>query len=219
MIAEAFFNEKLDLTENHRRELVALIEDAGDLRTLKTRLKDWETPTGGISSILSTLKSLVVSKEQTSKAVDEAARRSKNTKDRQFLAALPGKVSKEPLLEQLAQDVVREAHVYFQEFMERHLHRLHSRAQDIKRQTMHYQVDLRAKDQDRERRMSSRSSWFEEIEMAQAQVDQGCVSCCLWVYLPLKIYTLGPTPWCLSIVWRQSRGGGGTTPLVSPWVP
>ena len=216
IIAEAFFNKKPDLTENHRRELVALIKDVGDLRTLKTCLKDWETPTGRISSLFSRLESLIVSKEQISKAVDEATCQSKDIKDQEFLAALPEKVSKEPLLRLPAQDVMREAHVYFQEFMEWRLHRLYFHVHDIKQQTMYHQIDLRAKNQDQEMRMSSRSSWFEEIKMAQAQANQGCVSCCLYVYLLLKIYTLGPSPWCLSRVWRQSRGGGGTTPLVSP---
>ena len=215
IIAEAFFNEKPNLTENHWRELVALIKDVGDLRTLKTYLKDWETPTGRMLSLFSTLKSLV-SKEQISKAVDEATRQSKDTNDQEFLAALPEKVSKEPLLKLPAQDVMREVYVYFQEFMEWRLHKLYFRAHDIKQQAMHHQVDLMAKDQDQKRRMSSRSSLFEEIKMAQAQADQGYVSCCLWVYLPLKIYTLGSSLWCLSIVWRQNRGGGGTTPLVSP---
>lgn len=166
---------------------MALIKDAGDLKTLKTRLKDWEAPTGGLSAFISALKSLVVSKEQTSKAVDEATRRSRDTKDCEFLGALPRKVSKEPLLEQLTQDVVREAHAYFREFMERRgLHRLYSRAHDIKRQAIHHQVEMREKRKDQERMMSSRSVWFEEIKTAQAQVDQGCVLCCLWVYPTLK---------------------------------
>lgn len=175
IIAEAFFNEKHDLAENDRREVVALIKDAGDSRELKTRLKGWGTSTGG--SFLSLLKSLFVSEERISTTVDRAARQSKETKDREFLAALPGKVTKEPLLEQLSQDVVAEAHEYFREFMKQRLPRLYSRAHDIKQQAMHRQVELGVDEEDKQRRASSRNDWIDEIKTAQAQVDTGCVFC------------------------------------------
>jgi len=125
------------------------------------------------------LKSLFVSQEQTSKSVDEAVRRSRDTKDWEFLKALPEKVSKEPLLEQLTQDVVKEAHRYFREFMKQHLSRLCDRADGIKRQVMYRHIELAADEQDRKRRESSRSDWFNEIRMAQAQVNSGYVLCCL----------------------------------------
>lgn len=183
-IAEAFFNQKPDLAENDRKELLALIKDAGDPKVLKTRLKGWENSTGGPSSWFSAFKSIFFSKEETSKAVDDAAHRSKDTKDREFLAALQGKVTKEPLLEQLIQDVKMEAHTYFREFMKQRLPKLFSRAHDIQRQIMYRQVELGVNEEDKKRRDSLRNDWFNEIKMSQAQVNPGCVFCCP-VYLPL----------------------------------
>ena len=178
IIVETFFNEKSDLTEKDRRELVSLIKKTGDLKELKSRLKDWETSSGG-SSFFSTFKSLFFSREQTSKTVNEAARRSKDTKDKEFLAALSGKVSREPLLEQFVQDIVAEAHEHFREFMERRIPRLYSRAHDIRQQAMYRQVELEARGQDQKRRVSSRNTWFDEIKTAQAQMNSGyvCVVC------------------------------------------
>ena len=173
IIAETFF-EKPDLPRDHRRELVALIGDVGDLRTLKVRLKDWETSAGGTSSILASLKSFF-SKEQTSKTLEEAGRRSKDTKDRDFLAALQEKVSREPLLVQLAQDAVKEAHAYFREFMNQRLRRLYWHAHHIKQRVMYHQVELGVGEQDQKRRVSSRNDWFDEINVAQAQADPGYV--------------------------------------------
>jgi len=165
--------------ENDRRELVALIKEVGDSKVLKTRLKDWgPSSAGGSSFIVSAFKSLF-SQEQTSMSVDEAVRRSRDTKDWEFLIALPEKVSREPLLEQLTQDVVREAHRHFREFMKQRLPRLYYRADGIKQQTMYHHVELAANEQDRKRRESSRSDWFIEIRMAQAQVNSGYVLCCL----------------------------------------
>lgn len=175
-IAEAFFNKKPDLSENNRRELVALIKGLTDSKMLKNRLKDWESSsTGGSSSFFSVLKSLFASQEQTSKNVDEAVRRSRDMGDREFLAALPEKVYKEPLLEELTQDVMKEAHRYFRDFMKQRLPRLYSRAHNIKQQTMYRQIELGVNEQDRKRRESSRSDWFNDIKMAQAQANPGCV--------------------------------------------
>jgi len=178
IIAEAFFNENPGLPENHQRELVALIKEAGNSRVLRTRLRDWESSTSGPSSwpFLSTVKSLFASKERASKTVDDAARWSRDIKDSDFLAALPEKVFNEPLLEQFAQEVVKDTHVHLREFMERRLPRLYSRAYEIKRQMMYRQVELGEKKQDQERRVSLRSDWVNEIKAAQTQVNPGCVS-------------------------------------------
>jgi hypothetical protein len=185
-VAEAFFDEQPDLTKDDRRELVTLIRSASDLRALKNRLKGWEAPsTTGSSSILSVLTSFLPSKEQFSKIVDDAARRSRETKDFEFLGALPGKVSKEPLLDQLAQDAITEAYEYFREFMQRRLPRLYSRVYDIKQKAMHRQVELGAKEEDRQRKMSSRRDLFNELKMAQTHVDLGYVLCYPQGYLTL----------------------------------
>ena len=180
-------------------ELVALIKDVGDLRTLKVRLKDWETSAGGTSSILASFKS-IFSKEQTSKTLEEAARRSKDTKDRDFLAALPEKASQEPLLVHLAEDVVKEAHAYFREFMNQRLRGLYWRAHYIKQQVMYHQVELGVGEQDQKRRVSSRNDWFDEIKVAQAQADPGYVSCCPQEHPPSLKCTSGPRQRCLSAV-------------------
>jgi len=181
IIAETFFDENPHLSDNDRRDLVAVIKDAGSSRMLKTRLKDWESSAGPPSSWLSltTLKSLFVSKEQTSKIVDDAARRSRDIKDLDFLVALPEMVIKEPVLEQFSQEVMKDAHAHFREFVERRLPRLYSRAHEIKQQMMYRQVELGEKKQDQERRASLRSDWVNEIRTAQTQVASGCVSHCL----------------------------------------
>ena len=181
IIAEAFFNGRSDLVEGDRRELVSLIKAVGDSKKLKARLKDWGASTEGPPSFFSTLKSFFTSKEQTSKTVDEAANWSKDTKDWEFLAALPEKLSREPLLEQLAQDVIMEACTYFRDFMKQRLPKLYSRVCDIKRQTMYHQVELGAKEQDQNRKVSSRSDWFNEIKTVQT--GPMCVFHCLWVHL------------------------------------
>lgn len=175
IIAEFFFHKSPDLSASDRRKLVDLIEDAGDAKELKARLKVWESPTaGGLSSLWSGLTSLFKPKETTSD-ITEAARKSKDTNDREFLVALEEKVSKEPLLEQLAQDVVKEAHTHLQGFIRSRLQRLHSRAYDIKRGRMHHQVEVEVNDQDQKRRALLREEWFDEVKMAQAQVAPGYV--------------------------------------------
>ena len=178
-ITEAFFNENPHLPEKERRDIVALIKDVGNSRMLKTRLREWESSTGGSSSwlSLSTLKSLFVSKEQTSRIVEDAASRSRNMKDLEFLMALQEKVFQEPLLEQFAQEVVKDAHLHFREFMERRLPKLYSRAHEIKQQMMYRQVELGEKKQDQERRTSLRSNWVDEIKSAQIQASPGYASC------------------------------------------
>jgi len=184
VIAETFFNENPHLSENDRKGVVALIMDVGSSRMLKSRLRDWEGPAGG-SSWFSTLKSLFVSKEQTSRIVDDAARRSRDMRDLDFLAALPEKVFREPLLEQFAQEAVKDAHAHFREFLKQRLPRLYSRADEIRQQAMYRQVELGEKKQDQERRASMRSDWVDEIKTAQTQANPGCVLCYLQVCLSL----------------------------------
>jgi len=191
MVAEVFFNKNPGLPENNRRELIAFIKDVGNLKMLKAHLKDWEgSRVGSPWPFPSTLKFLSVLGDQTSKAVDEAVHQSRGTNDLEFLVALPKKVSKEPLLEQLAQDVVKGAHKHFQEFMEWHLQRLYSWAHEIKQQHMYHQVELGEKEQEQKRRASLRSNWVNEIKTAQAQVNPGCVLCCPWVYVTLLKHML-----------------------------
>ena len=175
IVAEVFFN-KSDLAENDRREIVALIKDAGDSKELKTRLKSWESqPAGMFSSLLSRITSFLDLKRWASGGIDEAVQKSKDIQDQAFLADLQEKVSKEPLLEQLVQDVVVEAHAYLKEFMRHQLRKLYSCAHNIKQKRMHHQVEAEAKNQDQERRKSSRNGWFDDIEMAQAQANPGYV--------------------------------------------
>ena len=178
-ITEAFFNENPFLPENDRRDLVALIKDVGNSKMLRSRLREWESSTAGSPSWLSIskLKSFFVSKEQTSRIVDDAARRSRDTKDLEFLMALQERVLQEPLLEQFAQEVVKDAHVHFREFMEQRLPRLYSRAHEIKQQMMYRQVELGEKKQDQERRASLRNNWVDEIKTAQTQANHGYASC------------------------------------------
>ena len=193
IIAEVFFNKKPDLLENDRKELVALIKDAGDFKELKARLKNWESPSsGGLSSLLpdSLLSGFGLWKEWTSGGITEAVQKSKGIQDWVFLGALQEKVSKEPLLKQLVQDVVVEAHAHLREFMRQRLPRLYSCAYDIKRRRMYYQVDAEAHDQDQKKRKSSRNDWFDEIKMAQAQVNPGYVLCCPQIHLTLLKCTL-----------------------------
>jgi len=169
-IAEAFLNENHHLFENNQRELITIIKDVGSLRKFRSRLRDG--PERGFSP--STLQSLFVSKEQTSRIVDDAACQSMDVKDFDFLAALPEKVSREPLLEQFAQEAMKSAYVHFQEFMKKRLPRLYSHAHEIKQQTMYRQVELGAKMQDQERRASMRADWINGIKTAQAQVNPRC---------------------------------------------
>ena len=194
VIAETFFNENHHLSENDRREIIALIKDVGSSRMLRSRLKDWEGSAGGSSSWLSisTLKTLFTSKEQTSRIVDDAARRSRDIKDLDFLAALPEMVFREPLLEQFAQEALKDAHAYFREFMRQRLPRLYSRAHDIKQQVMYRQVELGEKKQDQERRASMKSDWVNEIRTAQTQVNPRCVLCYPYVYLSSFKCASGP---------------------------
>lgn len=203
IIAEVFF-KKPNLSEDDRRAVVALIEDAGDSKTLKARLKDWETPTGGSSSFISTFKSLFVSKEQTSLTVEEAVRRSRGTRDQEFLATLSNKVSDEPLLQQLAQDAVAEAHRYFREFMERSIPKLCFSAQNTGQKMMYRQVQLGAEEQDQKRRASLRSDWCNEIKLAQSQANTGYVVVSpAWTLLFLILYILGSRTQCSSMVLRR----------------
>ena len=181
IIAEVFFNEKPDLTEDGQRKLIAYIKDAHDPKELKGNLKNWESfSAGGPSSLWSGFTSYFVSKEWTSVCVDEAVHKSKGISDLVFLAALQEKVSKKPLLEQLAQDVVTEAHTHFQEVMRQCLPKLYSRANNIKRKAMHHQIEAEANDQDQKRRALLRSGWIDEIKLAQ---NLGQVFCCLLVSL------------------------------------
>jgi hypothetical protein len=186
IVAKAFLSERPNLAKEYQRELVALIRDAGDLKTLKAHLKGWETSsTAGSSSILSVLTSFLFSKEQTSRIVDTAARRSKDTKDFEFLATLPEKVSKEPLLDQLTQDAMIEVYGYLQEFIQHCLPRLCSHVHDIKQKAMYHQVELRANKEDQQRKMSSRRDLFDELKVAQTHVNLKCVLCCPQVHLTL----------------------------------
>jgi hypothetical protein len=173
IIAEVFLNNMPDLGEDGQNALLALIKDAGSSRELKTRLKNWESSRSSASWI--PFKSLFFSKEQTSKLLDEAADQIKYTKDQEFLATLPAKVFQEPLLEQLAQDALAEAHGYFQKLMKRHLQNLHSRAFYIKQQAIYHQVEAKANDQDKKRRISARTDWFNEINTGQPSEDSGYV--------------------------------------------
>jgi len=102
-----------------------------------------------------------------------------------FLAALQEKVSKEPLLKQLAQDVVVEVHAHLQEFMRQQLPKLYSHAYDIKRKRIFHQIEVEANDQDQKRRRSSRNDWFNEIKTAQVQANPRYVSHCPQIYLTL----------------------------------
>lgn len=191
IIAEVFFNKKSDLAENDRRELIALIKDAGSSKELKGRLRNWDSPSGGLSYFLpGPLLSLFRSKEWTSECIDEAVRKSRDIGDWVFLTGLQEKVLREPLLQQLAQDVMGEAYAHLQAFMRHRLPKLYLRAQDIKRKRMYYQVNAEANDQDQKRRRSSRNDWIDEINLAQAQADPGYVSCYLQVDLTLLKCTL-----------------------------
>ena len=179
IIAEAFFDRKPDIPENDRKELVALIKDAGDSKALKTHLKGWESSsTGGLSSTWFGLKPLLLPEGQAPGIVDGAVRRSRETSDHEFLAALPDKLFKEPLLEQLAQDVIVEAHGHFQEFLKHRLPHLYSRVYNIQQQKVYRQVELQANEQKQKGKASSRSDWFNEIKMAQGQANLGYISSC-----------------------------------------
>lgn len=175
IVAEVALNKMPNLEEHAQRELIAQIKNADRLSQLKTHLKNLESSSAGASTIKSFLKSIFVSAGQASQIIEEATDRSKKTNDWEFLAALKEKVAKYPLLEQLAQGVVTEAHKYFQKFMKQRFQRLCLRAQDIKQQTMYHQVEAEVEDQDRQRRKSARSNWLNEIKIAQAQVDPGYV--------------------------------------------
>ena len=175
IIAEAFFNKKPDLLEDDRRAVVALIKGAGGLKELKTHLKDWETSMRGPSSSLPIPKPLFVLMGQTSKIVDGAAYQSRKISDQEFFVALPDKVLKEPLLHELVQGAVKEAHAYFQDVIKQCLQELYSTAQIIKWEKLYHQVEVEANDQDLKRRTSSRSDWFDEIKLAQPQVNLGYV--------------------------------------------
>jgi len=124
-------------------------------------------------------------REWTLVGINEAVQRSKDIQDWAFLAALPEKVSKEPLLKQLAQDVVVEAHAHLQEFMRQRLPRLYSHVHDIKQKRLYHQIEVEANDQDQKRRQSSRNDWFNEIKMARAQANPGYVPYCPQIYLTL----------------------------------
>ena len=184
-IAEAFFNENHNLSENDQRELITLIKDVGSSRMFRSRPREREGPERGQSSwfSISTIKSLFVSKERTSMIVEDAARRSREVRDLDFLATLPEKVLGEPLLEQFAQEAMNDAYVHFREFMKQRLPRLYSRAHEIRQQSMHRQVELGEKKQDQERRAAMRSDWINEIRTAQTQMHSRCVLYYPWMYL------------------------------------
>ena len=189
IIAEVFFSKKPDLAENDRREILALIKDAGTSRELKTRLRNWESSsTGGLSSFLprslvSGFTSLFLLKEWTSDGINEAGRKSREIQDFEFLGALHEKVSREPLLNQLARDVVAEAHGHLREFMRQRLPRLYSSVHDIKRRRMYHHIEAEANDQDQKRRESLRNDLFDEIKTTQARENSGYVSCSPQIYL------------------------------------
>ena len=176
IVAEAFFNEKPDLPEDDQRAVVALIKDGGDLKELKANLKGWGSSTGGPPSILSTIKSYLVPKEKISRTIDGAARQTRRICDWEFLATLPDKVSKKPFLQQFAKDAVTEAHVYFQDFLKKHLPRLCSLAQSLNQRMVYRQIELRADNQDQKRRETSKSDWFNDVKLAQPQIDAGYVT-------------------------------------------
>lgn len=203
IIVEVFFDKKPDLAENDRRELVALVKEIGGSKELKARLKNWESPsTGLLSSLLSGFTSFFSLKEWTSGSIKEAVCQSKDTLDWVFLAALQEKVLKEPLLEQLAQDAVMEAHAHLHDFIKQRLPRFYSRAAGIRWRTVFHQVEAEVNDQDQKRRASSRSDWFDGIKKAQAQVNLGYV-----LYYPqvltLLICTVDPRIWYSFIMLRR----------------
>jgi len=176
IIAEASFDRKPDIAENDRKEFVTLIKDAGDSRGLKARLKGWGSSfTGGSSSMWFGLKPPILSEGQVLEIIDGAVHQSRETSDHEFLAALPNKLSKEPLLEQLAQDVIVEAHGHFQEFLKNCLPRIYSCVHNIQQQSMYRQIELQANEQKQKGMASLRSDWFSEIKMAQCQVNSGYV--------------------------------------------
>ena len=153
-----------------------LIKDAGDSKELKARLKEWQSSTTGVlASIFSRFTSFFGSQESASANITEAAHESKGIKDSEFLAALHEKMLKEPLLEQLVLDVVKEAHTHLREFTRGRLPRLHSQAHNIRRQLSYRQVEAMENNQEQNRRALSRNAWFDEIKMAQAQVVPGYV--------------------------------------------
>lgn len=129
-------------------------------------------------------------REWTLENINEAVQKSRDIEDWTFLAALQEKVSKEPLLNQLAQDVVVEAHTHLQELMRQQLPRLYSCAYDIKRKKMYHQIKAEANSQDQKRRKLSRDYWFDEIKMAQAQANPGYFLHCIQIHFTLLKCTL-----------------------------
>jgi len=183
ILAEVFFKKKPDLTEDDRRKLVDLIKGAGGFKELKARLKSWgSSSTGGLTALWSGFTSLFFSKEWTSESINEATEKSRAIKDFEFLAALQDKVSREPLLGQLTQNVMTEVHAHFQDFMKQRLPKLYFYAQNIKQKAMYHQVEAEATNQDQQMRMASRSNFFDDVKMAQAQANPGCVLHYLQVY-------------------------------------
>lgn len=174
LITKVFLSKMHDLPEENKREFVALIRDARNLKELRERLKDREQLHRESSSFWSRIKSLspFSSNQGQNSIVDDTVTQAKHTTDQEFLGALQGEVVKEPLLEQSARGVVAEAHAYFREFMEKGILRLYSQAKNIKERAMFHQVEAEAKSQDQKQRASMRSDWFEEIKQAQAQADQ-----------------------------------------------
>jgi len=173
IIAEAFFNEKPDLPEDDQRAVVALIKDGGDLKELKTHLKGWGTSAGGQSSFISMVKSFFTPKEQTPRTNDGATRQTKRICDWEFLATLPDKVSKEPLLQHLVKDTVAEAHRYFQEFLKQRLPKLCTFIQGRRQKMIYHKIELEANAQNQKRQESSRNDWFDGIKLAQPQMNVG----------------------------------------------
>ena len=172
IIAEGFLHKMPDLGEDSRKDLITLIKDVGNPKKLKACLKDQEAlPMGMFSSFVSSVKSLFVSKDPTSDIIDAAIAQSRRTKDWEFLATLQEKLYNEPFLEHLAQDFIAGASRHFQESMKLFLPRLYSQAYNIKQQAIHRQVEAEANSQDQKRRASARAKLFNEVKVAQAQVD------------------------------------------------
>lgn len=176
IIAKVFLNEMPDLKESYRRDLVALIKDAGNPKDIRTRLKHWEPFTAAPSSLFwSWISSTFSLEERILRSFYEASNQIRNTTDQEFLTTLPVMVSKEPLLERLAQDIVTGVHQYLQEFMKKNLPRLCLLACSIKQQAMYNRVEEEEDSQDQKRRASARSDWFNEIKQSQFQMDSGYV--------------------------------------------
>ena len=172
VIAEALFGDIPGLTKEERDKFVALIKRAGSSKELKENLRDLPQEP---SSVWTKFKSFFSSKEQIPAYIEDATFQIGSMTDKEFLVALQEKVFKEPILNQLVQDVVAEARGHIQESMEKALSRLYSQAHDIKQQVMYHQAQVEANNQDQQRRASARLDWINDIKKFQAHADQGYV--------------------------------------------